>query len=204
MNSRSVFTLPLRERIKAGGRAARPALHRSGKNMMDDIERIRKRLLEELERHFGADRRRIDHARQVLKYAEELLREERADPYVVIPAAVLHDVGIKAAEEKYGSPAARYQEQEGPAVAGRILVEMDYDEQSTYEICAIIAHHHSPGPMESENFRVLYDADLLVNLRDETDIRDKVKLQHVIDKGFLTAAGRRLAERVYGAAGNGR
>ena len=36
------------------------------------------------------------------------------------------------------------------------------------EVCAIIAHHHSVGRMrDSLNFRLLYDADLLVNLGEE-------------------------------------
>ncbi|MHB9155171.1 MAG: HD domain-containing protein, partial [Endomicrobiales bacterium] len=75
--------------------------------MFDDLTLIKKKLTQELEAYFGADHKRIDHAKKVLRYAEELLREEQADPYVVIPAALLHDVGIKAAEAKHGSAAAQ-------------------------------------------------------------------------------------------------
>ena len=115
----------------------------------------------------------------------------------MIPAAILHDVGIKIAEEKYKSSAAAYQEKEGPAVAGRILVDIDYDDENIYEICAIIAHHHSPGPNESTNFKVVYDADWLVNLRDEVDIKDKEKLRKTIEKIFLTDSGRSMAKANY-------
>lgn len=165
--------------------------------MQNDIDALRKVLLKELENYFGNDRKRIDHAKSVLKYAEQLLREEQADPYVVIPAAILHDVGITVAEEKYKSAAAEYQEKEGPAVAGRILVEMGYEDSNIYEICAIIARHHSPRKFEDTNFKVVYDADWLVNLRDEVGTKDKGKLKAAIDKVFLTSAGRRLAEEVY-------
>lgn len=165
--------------------------------MHDDVEKIQEMLLRALEAYFGSDEKRIAHAKKVLQYARVLLAREQADPYVVIPAAILHDVGIKAAEEKYHSSAARYQEQEGPAIAGRMLVDMDYDEASTYEICAIIAHHHTPGPQETTNFKVLYDADWLVNLADEMDTSDPVKLQEAIDTIFLTATGRQMAEEIF-------
>jgi HD superfamily phosphohydrolase YqeK len=165
--------------------------------MQNDIDALRKQLIRELENYFGSDRKRIDHAKSVLKYAEQLLREEQADPYVVIPAALLHDVGIKVAEEKYQSSAPRYQEQEGPAVAGKILVEMGYEDNNIYEICVIIAHHHSPREFEDTNFKVVYDADWLVNLRDEVDVKDTEKLRAAIAKIFLTASGKRMAEEIY-------
>lgn len=165
--------------------------------MHDDIEQIKIMLVKELEKYFGTDQRRIDHAKKVLRYAVELLKKEQADPYIVIPAAILHDVGIKVAEEKYKSSAAQYQEKEGPAVAGRILVDVNYDDENIYEICAIIAHHHSPGKSESVNFKVVYDADWLVNLRDEVDMDDKDKLRKAVDKIFLTNTGRAMAKEMY-------
>jgi len=39
----------------------------------------------------------------------------------VIPASILHDVGIKAAEEKHGSSAGHFQELEGPEIARKIF-----------------------------------------------------------------------------------
>jgi HD superfamily phosphodiesterase len=165
--------------------------------MRDDIVRIQQILVKELEKYFGTDERRINHAKKVLRYAIELLKKEKADPYIVIPAAILHDVGIKVAEEKYNSSAAKYQEQEGPAVAGKILVDVEYDDESIYEICAIIAHHHTPGKNESSSFKVVYDADWLVNLRDEVDTTDKEKLAKAIEKIFLTESGKSLAKELY-------
>jgi HD superfamily phosphohydrolase YqeK len=169
----------------------------TGENMQNDLETLKKKLIKDMETYFGSDEKRINHAKNVLKYAEQILKEEQADPYVVIPAAILHDVGIKAAETKYGSSAAHYQEQEGPAIAGRMLVEMGYEDSNIYEICAIIARHHSPRPMEDTNFKVIYDADWLVNIGDEVNMEDKVKLKKAIDKIFLTETGKRMAEKIY-------
>ena len=30
-------------------------------------------------------------------------------------------------------------------------------------VCRIIAHHHTPGVVTTNNFKVVYDADLIVN-----------------------------------------
>ena len=65
------------------------------------------------------------------------------------------------------------------------------------EICQIIAHHHSPGKITSSNFKILYDADWLVNLGDEFDISDKTRVSEIIEKVFLTDSGKELARRRY-------
>ena len=74
---------------------------------------IKDALLKELEEYFGPDTKRINHAKKVLGFAEELLQQEKADWHIVVPASILHDVGIKAAEKKYGSSAGHHQEREG-------------------------------------------------------------------------------------------
>ena len=120
-------------------------------------------LIRAMEDYFGDDGKRIQHARKVIGYAELILAEEQADPNVVLAAAALHDIGIRNAEEKHGSSAARYQEKEGPPVAERILQELEYPSEFISEVCDIIGHHHHPRTEETMNFKVLYDADLLVN-----------------------------------------
>jgi len=157
----------------------------------------KQKLLEELKEYFGDDTKRINHAKKVLDFAEELLKQEKADWHIVVPAAILHDVGIKVAEEKYGSSAGHYQEKEGPEAARKILSKCGIKKEDIEEICAIIAHHHTPGKIDTLNFKVLYDADWLVNLKDEVDTKDKEKLKAIIDKVFLTNTGRKLAEKIY-------
>lgn len=158
---------------------------------------MRDKLIEELEKYFGTDAKRIAHAKKVLGFAEGLLLEEKGDWHIVIPASILHDVGIKAAEEKYGSSAGQYQEKEGPAIAGEILAKLDFKKEDIKEICEIIAHHHSPGKVTTQNFKIIYDADWLVNLQDEVDTKDKGKLLNIIDRTFLTETGKRLAKTIY-------
>lgn len=159
--------------------------------------KIKDKLLKELEAYFGADTKRIGHAKRVLSFAQELLQHEPADARIVIPASILHDVGIKIAEEKYGSAAGHYQEKEGPEVARGIMRNIGLEDSVIDEVCQIIGCHHSPGKVNTWNFKVLYDADWLVNLADEIGFEDKGKLKRLIDKVFLTDTGRAMAEKLY-------
>ena len=154
-------------------------------------------LVQAMEVYFGQDTKRINHAHRVAGYAEELLKQEEGDYPIVMAAALLHDIGIHLAEKKYGSTSGKYQEKEGPPIARNILSGTGFPPDQIEEICQIIAHHHSPGIINTVNFRILYDADWLVNLRDEYDIQDNNKLGGIIEKLFLTRGGKALARKVY-------
>lgn len=147
--------------------------------------------------YFGADQRRIDHALRVTGFAEQILKHEKGDRVVVVAAALLHDIGIREAERKYGSSAGNLQEREGPPVAREILTGLAFDEAVIDEVCEIIASHHSPGEVDTDNFRVIWDADWLVNLGDEFDLKDTAKTLEMIKKIYQTATGTALAEQIY-------
>lgn len=157
----------------------------------------KERLISEMKKVFLKDEKRLNHALRVLDYAEEITRFEKGDWHIVVPAAILHDIGIKESERKYGSSAGNYQEKEGPAIAREILLRAGFDKKSIDEIADIIAHHHSPGKVDTLNFKIVYDSDSLVNLKDEVDLCDKDKLRDWIDRIFLTAKGKSMARKVY-------
>ncbi len=158
---------------------------------------IKEALTRAMEAHFKGDAKRINHAHMVTEYAEELLKREGGDYPIVIGASVLHDIGIHQAEKKYGSTSGKYQEKEGPPIARRILARLGFERNQIEEICEIIAHHHSPGKINTRNFKILYDADWLVNLRDEYDIEDRSKLANIIDRVLLTENGKAMAKAIY-------
>ena len=154
-------------------------------------------LIKAMEAYFNRDTKRINHAHRVTEYAEQLWQKEGGDYQVVIGAAVLHDIGIHQAEKKYGSSSGKYQEIEGPPVARKILTDLWFTAEKIEIICDIIAHHHSPGKITTIDFTVVYDADWLVNLKDEYDIRNQDKLNRIIDNVFLTRSGKALAREIY-------
>jgi HD superfamily phosphodiesterase len=128
----------------------------------------------------------------VARYAERIGRAEGSNPAVVLCAAYLHDIGIVEAEKKHGSSDARYQEQEGPAVARDILERLGAKAELVDEVCDIVGHHHHPREDETLNFKVLFDADRIANLEDrkkENQIEPE-QIETIIAEKFLTESGR--------------
>jgi HD superfamily phosphodiesterase len=158
-------------------------------------------LITKMKEHFGTDKSRINHALQVTNFAEQLisnLDSDQLNEKVIIYAAILHDVGIKPAEAKYNSAAGKYQEQEGPPIAREIMASLNIEEAVINEVCQIIAHHHSPGVINTLNFRGLYDADWLVNLPDEQDLtQPRAQVTTIIDDLYFTDAAKHKARELF-------
>jgi HD superfamily phosphodiesterase len=158
---------------------------------------LKDRVAIEMKRYFKQDFKRIGHATRVARYAEKIGKEEGGNLAVILTAAYLHDIGIKEAERKHQSTAARYQEEEGPPVAKEILNRLGTKEQMIAEVCDIIGHHHHADPDESINFKSVYDADMIANLEEKENESptESEKLAGIIDKSFLTISGRDLAKK---------
>jgi predicted HD phosphohydrolase len=161
---------------------------------------LKDRVAIEMKRYFRNDFKRIGHASRVARHAEKIGRQEGGNLAAILTAAYLHDIGIKEAERKHKSAAARYQEEEGPAVAREILSKLGAKEELTEEVCDIVGHHHSPRPEETINFKCVYDADRLTNLEDDLkkEPMDPDKLSGMLERGFLTESGMKLAKEVLG------
>lgn len=155
------------------------------------------RVRQAMEDHFGGDTRRIAHALQVTAYAEELLAFIDADPKVTLTATYLHDIGIPAAERKYGSCAGPYQEELGPPVARVILTELGAAAELIETVCAMIGRHHTPGGVDSPEFRILWDADALVNLDEVVPGMNSDQISTILDKWLVTEPGYRRALSLY-------
>ncbi|MBW1682752.1 MAG: HD domain-containing protein [Deltaproteobacteria bacterium] len=156
---------------------------------------LKDRVAIEMKRYFRQDFKRIGHATRVARFAEKIGREERGNLAVILCAAYLHDIGIKEAERKYESTAARYQEEEGPPIAREILSRLGAGDDLIEEVCDIIGHHHHPREEETINFSCLYDADLIANLEEKQkqEATAPEHLRKIIEKSFLTESGKSLA-----------
>jgi len=150
-------------------------------------------LIEEVKAAFGEDRRRIAHALRVLDYAERMLAREGGEARVVIAAALMHDIGIKRAEEVHGSPAARFQEIEGPPIAREILSRLGLGEEAIEHVCRIVGSHHSAGDIDTPEFRIVWDADWLVNIPEEFPDAGHDEMKRLIDGVFRTETGAQMA-----------
>ena len=65
-------------------------------------------------------------------------------------------------------------------------------------VCDIVGHHHHPREDDTINFKVLYDADLIVNLEEKQKEKpmDQDRLADIIEKSFLTESGRKKAKEI--------
>lgn len=159
---------------------------------------LKDRIAIEMKRYFRTDFKRIGHATRVARHAEKIGKKEMGNLAVILGAAYLHDIGIHEAERKYGSTAAKYQEKEGPDIARSIMIKLGAKEALIEEVCDIIGHHHHPRAEETTNFKVVYDADLIVNLEEKhkASPMDADRLTQIIDKSFLTETGHDVAREV--------
>ena len=135
--------------------------------------------------YYAGDPKRIQHFTKVHSFARLILEA----------AAYTHDIGIKPAEEKYGSCDGKLQEQEGPIVAQKMLSELGFENYIIDRICYLIGHHHTYDNVEGLDYQVLIEADFLVNLYED-DI-NRGGIESAYKNIFRTDTGKRIFEAMF-------
>lgn len=158
---------------------------------------LKTKLTKSLIEHFGDDDRRIEHALRVTSWAERIMETEGGDREVILSVGLLHDTGIKPAEALEGSSSGKLQEKYGPPVVRSILEQIGLSEDKIVESCEIVANHHTPSGIPGANFAILWDADMLVNIRDDIKLTDPESTKRLIERSFRTETGKRLARREF-------
>ncbi|MFH1569575.1 MAG: HD domain-containing protein [Gemmatimonadota bacterium] len=132
----------------------------------------------------------LARALQVVDRARQILLEEEGDPRVVLSAALLLDVGAPRAAAVHASTAAKFHEAEGRVIARRLLAELKVDGPTTDHVCQIVGSHHSADEVDTPEYRVVCDADLLVRA---VEARPGVGHAPPVGATYRTDTGRRLA-----------
>jgi len=149
-------------------------------------------------RYFHNDVRRINHALKVYDFACLIAYETGVDDeqrQIIEITALLHDIGIKEAERKYNSSDSRYQEQEGPAIARKLLEPYHLDVKTVDRICYIIGNHHTYTKIDGTDFQILVEADFIVNIYED-GMKPEV-VQSLKKRIFKTESGTRLVGDLY-------
>lgn len=148
----------------------------------------------------AGDPKRIQHLIKVFEFAHIIGVKERIDKEtlrILDMASIMHDIGIKPSEEKYGMCNGKLQEQEGPVYAKELLKSFDeVTPEETDRICYLIAHHHTYENVEGIDYRILLEADFLVNAME--DELDKASIISFRDKIFETKTGLYLINTMFG------
>lgn len=141
----------------------------------------------EMIQYYRNDPKRIQHFTKVHSYAKligELSGMQGKELLTLEAAAYVHDIGIKVAEEKYGSSNGRLQEQEGPAVAEEMLGRLHFDEKIIRRVSYLVGHHHTYDQIDGLDYQILVEADFLVNLYEDGVTKEAV--MHAYNKIFRT------------------
>jgi HD domain-containing protein len=120
-----------------------------------------------------------------------------ADETVTLTAAYLHDIGIPEAERKYSCCSGKYQEMEGPPIAQGLLEELGADPRLIATVCDLVGCHHTPNGVDSPEFRILWDADALVNLCEVVEDKVPEEIDRILDKALVTETGYRRARKLF-------
>jgi len=148
----------------------------------------------------SGDPKRIQHFLKVYEFAHVIGIKEGLDAdmlRILDMASIMHDIGIRPSEEKYGRCDGKLQEQEGPIFAREMLSEFpEVTEAETERVCYLIAHHHTYDNVEGIDYRILLEADFLVNAFE--DELNKDAIIHFRDKVFETETGLHLINTMFG------
>ncbi len=147
----------------------------------------------------NGDPKRIQHTTKVLAYASLIGIQEGLDvdtQFILESAALVHDIGIRASEKKFGHQNGKLQEQEGPAVARGLLSRLGgWTDAQIERICWLVAHHHTYHASDALDYQILIEADFLVNLYEDNEPEHAIRT--VREKIFKTKSGIRMLDEMF-------
>ena len=156
------------------------------------------KVIETMIEYYGTDLRRINHFLKVFSFAKTIGEGESLDTdsqTLLEVSAIVHDIGIKQSELKYNSSAGKYQEIEGPPEAEKLLSKLGYDNDFISKVCYLVGHHHTYSQIDSMPYRILVEADFLVNLFEDGASLEAVRKAE--EKIFRTPTGTKLLKKMY-------
>ncbi|MGN8632270.1 HD domain-containing protein [Blautia sp. HCP3S3_G3] len=144
------------------------------------------------------DAKRIQHFTKVHNFARLIGQEEHLDEktqYILEAAALVHDIGIRPAMEKYGNCNGKLQEQEGPAYAEEMLKGLGFAPDVIERVAYLVGHHHTYTDIDGLDYQILVEADFLVNYFE--DGLDEESIKASVKKIFRTETGKTIARDMF-------
>ena len=161
---------------------------------MRNIETVYQAMIE----YYRGDSHQIQHFAKVHTYSRLIGTLEGLDEETMITlemAALVHDVGIKAGMEKYGRGNGKIQEELGPAIAEELLTGLGVDPERVARISYLVGHHHTYTNVDGLDYRILLEADFLVNLHEEKEPMEGIVKAY--EEIFRTDAGKKIVKTMF-------
>jgi len=155
-------------------------------------------LAREMIRYEGGDAARIQHFMKVHGFARLIGLEEGLDVETQLTleaAALVHDIGIRPAMEKYNSAAGPLQEAEGAPLAEEMLLAVGFDAACAARVAYLVGHHHTYNAIDGVDYQILVEADFLVNLYEGVASREAVDA--ALANIFRTATGTAICHDMF-------
>ena len=155
-----------------------------------------------------------EHTLLVTNFMEKIVKAENLDASILIPAAILHDIGWsqvpKDMQINFRTKEARLSHmKEGAKLARVLLNKANYDAKKIDKICALVSVHDNPSrairiALTTANQKTLRDADVLYRSTKEAfwvDVKrfkeDSLKRLNKVKKdlaGLYTETAKKLAK----------
>lgn len=148
--------------------------------------------------YYSGDSKRVQHFVKVHSFAKLIGEAECLDERtrrILEISAVVHDIGIKVAEVKYGNCDGKLQEKEGPAVARELLGRLNIEEDIIERICYLVGHHHTYTNVDGMDYQILIEADFLVNIYE--DELSEMATSYAYNNIFKTKTGKEICKAIY-------
>lgn len=155
--------------------------------------------IEKITAFYNGNLHDIHHFLKVWAWAKTIGEQEKLDAHtleVLELAAVVHDIACPLCREKYGNTNGKNQERESPPLIEVFFRDLPVRRSDVERISWLAAHHHTYTGIDGPEYRILLEADFLVNAGESG--YDKRTIESARRQFFRTETGIRLLKSVYG------
>ena len=140
----------------------------------------------------------IDHFLKVWALAKNIGEAEGLDDEtqeILELVAVIHDIACPLCREKYGNTDGKHQEEESAPLVEAFCAGLPVETSKVRRVKWLVEHHHAYTNVEGMDYRILLEADFLVNA-DESNLK-KEAIEKMKINVFKTKTGKELLNHIY-------
>ncbi|MDO5121229.1 MAG: HD domain-containing protein [Erysipelotrichaceae bacterium] len=140
----------------------------------------------------------ICHFLKVWAYAKNIGEQEGLDELTQQTlefAAIVHDIACPILRREYGNSPHDLQEKYGPPMVREFYRDSGMSEEMLERICYLVGHHHTFTDVDGLDYRILLEADFLVNAGENEKYRNSV--DRFRQEVFRTKTGTALLNSMY-------